>query len=66
MWEWEDRQVHRGRKGSVDALGNSGRKTMFTYMHTHKHAQTCCLWSVVRLGKPVGVEAKETWREGAH
>lgn len=55
--------MHRGRKGSDDALGNSGRKTMFTYMHT-KH-----MLPVVgseRLGKPVRVEAKETWRKGVH
>lgn len=40
-WGWEDRQVHSGRKGSLDFLANSDRKTMFTYMYKHTIHAAC-------------------------
>lgn len=62
VWDWEDRQVHRGgREALMPSETLAGRRCLHTCTHT-KHMLPVV--SSERLGKRVGVEAKETWREG--
>lgn len=58
-----DKCTGGGREAMMPSETRAGRRCLHTCTHT-KHMLPVV--SSERLGKPVRVEAKETWRKGAH